>query len=145
MDGLHTYVSKTVLSIWDTYSFESFPGLYRNQSTFPWPRFQSSPRTDANSASVRPGASLLITTFNFGDGGFEMTARGPFPEVWEAVIARTPFMLPRLPPGVVGVAISCDLAAKERKAEASCEEKHASEIFLPRQRRSQSHSWFSLH
>lgn len=74
-------VSKSGIYTKDTYSFESFPGLYRNQSTFPWPRLQPSPRMDVNSASVRPGASLLMTTFSFGDRGLDTTERGPFPEV----------------------------------------------------------------
>ena|SRR5436190_18794096 len=49
-----------------TDSLETFPHLYRNQSTFPPSTFQSAPRTSSNSSRVKPGGSLLISSLSLG-------------------------------------------------------------------------------
>lgn len=78
------------------YSLDNLPGLKSFQSTFPPPSFHSSPSAASNSSSVRPGASLLITTFNLGAEALPCTVLvgrivgAPFC-VADAGIERMPF------------------------------------------------------
>lgn len=60
----------------DTYSLDSFPGLYAAQSTFPWPSCHSLPSNVQNSLSVRPGGSRRTINLNLGAGARGVCLKG---------------------------------------------------------------------
>lgn len=74
-----------------TYSLETLPFLYWNQSTFPEPTFHSSPKQVSNSVCVKPGGSLLTTSFSRGAGDLGVLFAG-VAGFWvaEAGMGRTP-------------------------------------------------------